>query len=72
MQGRVFALITSAGYALTPLGLVIAGPVADSLGVPFWWVVAGLVIATASVGALFVQDLVHLESRAPRLAMPSA
>jgi len=33
MQGRVFSLINSVSTGMTPLGLAIAGPVADALGV---------------------------------------
>ena len=42
MQGRVFALILSAATAMAPLGLVIAGPVSDVIGVRAWFWLAGL------------------------------
>ncbi|MCL4867579.1 MAG: MFS transporter [Anaerolineae bacterium] len=41
MQGRVFSLIGSLSAAMAPLGLLIAGPVADALGIRFWYVLGG-------------------------------
>jgi len=37
VQGRVFSLIGAGAAAMVPLGLLIAGPVADRLGVRFWY-----------------------------------
>jgi hypothetical protein len=33
MQGRVFTLLASVGGAMIPLGLAVAGPVVDAIGV---------------------------------------
>ena len=64
MQGRVFTLVSSAAAAATPLGLVIAGPVADVMGVQVWFTLAGVaMIAMAAVG-LFVPDIMNIEDRA--------
>jgi DHA3 family macrolide efflux protein-like MFS transporter len=57
MQGRVFAVIGSACSAMSPLGMAIAGPVADALGVHSWFLMAGAsCIAMAIVG--FVSPVV--------------
>jgi len=65
MQGRVFALLGSLFSLTTPIGLAIAGPVADATGVPFWFLLAGLICsATAAVG-FFVRPLIHIEDQAP-------
>ncbi|TFF91908.1 MFS transporter [Candidatus Thorarchaeota archaeon] len=53
IQGRVFALFGSLATAMTPVGLALAGPVADSLGVPFWFLVGGVVTMVMSILALF-------------------
>jgi len=50
MQGRVFTLVMATSIAVAPLGLTIAGPVAERLGVRSWFLVSGFVIV---VGALF-------------------
>ena len=43
MQGRVFSLVTALANAMVPLGLLLAGPLADALGVNIWFVMAGSV-----------------------------
>jgi DHA3 family macrolide efflux protein-like MFS transporter len=61
MQGRVFNIVGSAAMAMTPLGMLIAGPVADVLGVQVWYVVGGVVCMLMGAGAFFVPAIMHLE-----------
>jgi DHA3 family macrolide efflux protein-like MFS transporter len=61
MQGRVFALVQSMATAATPLGMIIAGPVADALGVRLWYVVGGTACILMGLGSFFVPAIVHLE-----------
>ena len=61
MQGRVFALVQSMAAAATPLGMLIAGPVADALGVRVWYVVGGLGCTLMGLGSFFVPIIVRLE-----------
>ncbi|MBU0492189.1 MAG: MFS transporter [Chloroflexi bacterium] len=63
MQGRVFSLLISAAQVATPLGLAIAGPVADVLGAQSWWLIAGTVITAMGVGAFFVPAIMQIENR---------
>jgi len=42
MQGRVMALVNSAATAISPLGLLIAGPLSDSIGIRTWFWIAGI------------------------------
>jgi len=51
MQGRVFSVVGSACSAMAPVGMAIAGPVADRIGVHGWFLLAGVsCIAMAAVG----------------------
>ena len=52
IQGRVFALTGSLSTAMTPVGLALAGPLADLFGVPFWFLVGGLVTVAMSLAGL--------------------
>jgi DHA3 family macrolide efflux protein-like MFS transporter len=61
MQGRVFALVQSLATAATPLGMLIAGPVADALGVRVWYLIGGTACILMGVGGFFVPVVVHLE-----------
>ncbi|MGC9530624.1 MAG: MFS transporter [Candidatus Bipolaricaulaceae bacterium] len=63
IQWRVLSLLMSGVMAVTPLGLAIAGPVADMFGVRIWYVVSGATMAVAGALAFFVPALMELESR---------
>jgi DHA3 family macrolide efflux protein-like MFS transporter len=64
MQGRVFTLLQSAVGAMIPLGLAIAGPLADTLGVQIWFLIAGIAMAVMGIGALFVPAITRLDDLA--------
>lgn len=61
MQGLVFSLIGSATMAMTPLGLIIAGPVADAAGVPVWFLIGGVVTAVLMVIGVLTPSVLKLE-----------
>jgi len=62
MQGRVMSLITSAAGAMSPLGLLIAGPVSDLLGVRAWFWIAGAGSLLLGVSAFFVPAILNVEN----------
>jgi DHA3 family macrolide efflux protein-like MFS transporter len=64
MQGRVFTVVLSGSGIMAPLGLAIAGPVADALGVRAWFLAGGVVMVMMGLGALFVPAIMHIEDRA--------
>lgn len=66
MQGRVFNLIGSLATAMTPLGLIIAGPLSDWLDIRIWFWVAGLLTLIMAIRALFNRDLLSLEYEKPQ------
>ena len=61
MQGRVFALMASLSGAMSPLGLAIAGPVADAMGVRTWFLLGGGVTAIMGLASFFVPAVMHIE-----------
>jgi DHA3 family macrolide efflux protein-like MFS transporter len=65
MQGRVFTLLAAAAGAMIPLGLLVAGPLAEIMGVQVWFLVAGIAMAVMGAGALFVPSITRLEELAP-------
>jgi hypothetical protein len=64
MQGRVFTLLGSVGGIMMPLGLAVAGPVSDAIGVQTWYLVAGAVTVAMAAAALFVPPLMGIEGQA--------
>lgn len=61
MQGRVFTLIMSFAAAMSPLGLILAGPFADHFGVQTWFVVGGLVTILLGAVAFFIPAIMRIE-----------
>jgi len=69
MQGRVFTLINSVAGAMSPIGLLIAGPVGDLFGVRVWFLISGVSVALMGVVAFFIPVIVHVEDN--RRVLPS-
>jgi DHA3 family macrolide efflux protein-like MFS transporter len=61
-QGRVFTLMMSLAGAMTPIGLLLATPLADALGVRSWYLAGGLVCAVMGAAAFLVRPIVQIES----------
>jgi DHA3 family macrolide efflux protein-like MFS transporter len=62
MQGRVFTLIASLAAAMSPLGLIVAGPLADRLGVQVWYLIGGLLTILIGLAAFFIPSVMNIES----------
>jgi DHA3 family macrolide efflux protein-like MFS transporter len=63
MQGRVFAFILSAASLVSPLGLMIAGPIADTFGIQLWFLVAGSVCAVMGVFGFLLPEVMGMENK---------
>jgi DHA3 family macrolide efflux protein-like MFS transporter len=61
MQGRVFMLFGSLVAVTSPIGLIIAGPVSDMVGVQFWYLLAGLAVMGFAIWAALTPAIVHIE-----------
>jgi DHA3 family macrolide efflux protein-like MFS transporter len=70
MQGRVMTLISSAAGLMSPLGLAIAGPLSDALGVQVWFVAAGILAMIMAVSSFFIRAVMHVEDDRSRHAAP--
>jgi MFS transporter, DHA3 family, macrolide efflux protein len=68
MQGRVFAFIMSAAMLVSPIGLMIAGPISDGLGIQLWFWVAGVVCASMGVVGFFLREVMQMEEEKKGLA----
>ena len=62
MQGRVFSVIGSACSAMSPLGMAIAGPVADAIGVHSWFVMAGVSCIVMALWGLTSRAVMNIET----------
>jgi DHA3 family macrolide efflux protein-like MFS transporter len=57
IQGRVFSLLHAGAAFASPLGLAIAGPIADATNNQLWFVVGGILTLAAGLGSFFVRDI---------------
>lgn len=62
MQGRVFMLFGSLVSSTVPIGLLLAGPVSDALGVQLWFIMAGVVTALGGAIAFLIPAFMNLEN----------
>jgi DHA3 family macrolide efflux protein-like MFS transporter len=63
LQGRVFALILSLATALGPVGLLLAGPMADLIGARAWFWLAGAVCAGMGLAGFVIPPVMDFEAR---------
>jgi DHA3 family macrolide efflux protein-like MFS transporter len=61
MQARVFSLLSSVGTGIVPLGLMIAGPVADQVGIQTWFLLGGVLCIFMAVTGLFIPAVMNME-----------
>jgi DHA3 family macrolide efflux protein-like MFS transporter len=61
IQGRVFSLLGAGAAVMMPLSLLIAGPVADWLGVQFWYIAGGAICTLTTLVATFIPAIMNIE-----------
>lgn len=61
MQGRVFTLISTVASAMTPVGMALAAPVADTYGVQVWWQIGGVMCILMGLVGLIVPAIAYIE-----------
>ena len=68
MQGRVFTLLISAVSVMAPLGLAVAGPVADAFGVHSLYILGGIGCLGIALLWALSPKITHLEASLARQA----
>ncbi len=61
MQGRVFSVIVSLSPMMAPIGLALAGPVADALGASTWFLISGVGIILIGLVGRFIPTIMRME-----------
>ncbi|MFX1390478.1 MAG: MFS transporter [Promethearchaeota archaeon] len=56
-QGRVFSIVASIAAAITPLGMLISGPLAENLGIPVLFVISLFLQVYSVLVTWFLTDL---------------
>ena len=60
-QGRVFSLVASLAGGVAPLGLIVAAPVAEIVGVGFWYLAGGIACVAMGIAGFFAPALMRIE-----------
>ena len=63
MQARIFSLLSSIGTGIVPIGLMIAGPVADRIGIQAWFLFGGVLCILMAVTGLFIPAVMNMEKK---------
>jgi DHA3 family macrolide efflux protein-like MFS transporter len=61
IQGRVWTLLGSLSMAMSPVGLAIAGPIADTFGERIWFNIGGLVFIILGVASFMSPTIMNVE-----------
>ena len=61
MQGRFFTVMNTVSQGMAPLGLLMAGPVADTFGVQIWFLIGSIGLLVISALFFLIPSLRHLE-----------
>ena len=72
MQGRVMSLVNSGATAISPLGLLLAGPVSDWLGIRVWFWVGGILCMLIAIAAFFRPVIMNVESHHEAGTVPAS
>jgi DHA3 family macrolide efflux protein-like MFS transporter len=65
MQGRVFTMVNSLSGLAMPLGLAIAGPLADIIGIEWMYFISGASFVIMALVALSSRTFMNLERQKP-------
>jgi DHA3 family macrolide efflux protein-like MFS transporter len=72
MQGRVMSLLMTAATAMSPLGLLIAGPVSDWVGIRSWFWFGGAICLLMGLAGFFSPLIMNVENQRDGQAPVSA
>jgi DHA3 family macrolide efflux protein-like MFS transporter len=64
IQGRVFTLFGSLIQLTSPIGLAMAGPISDRLGLQIWYTVAGVLVGGSALVFILVPAARNIEENA--------
>jgi hypothetical protein len=60
-QDRVLSIVLSGNAASAFFGLLIAGSVVDSINLPVWFLLAGIVYAGVGISGFFIGSVLNME-----------
>jgi DHA3 family macrolide efflux protein-like MFS transporter len=61
MQARVSSLLGSLASGMAPIGLLIAGPISDLIGIQTWFLFGGILCLLMGVAGFFIPAMMNIE-----------
>ncbi len=65
MQGRVFTMVGSLAASMSPLGMIIAAPVAEFLGLHAWYIMGGLACILMGISGFMIRVVYTIDDQLP-------
>jgi MFS transporter, DHA3 family, macrolide efflux protein len=62
-QGRVMTMINSFCTAMSPIGMIIAGPVSDKFGIQTWFFLGGISCVIMAAGVFLIREVATLDDQ---------
>lgn len=72
MQGRIMSFISSGATAISPLGLLIAGPFSDWLGIRVWFWAGGILCVLIAISGFFIPVIMNIEKQEEPIQQPAS
>ena len=60
-QNRVITLLSSLATAMSPLGLIVAGPISDLISIQIWYIVGSIIVLGFGIGGFFSKALMNMK-----------
>ena len=70
MQARVFSLLGSLAGGMSPIGLILAGPISDRVGIQAWFLLGGMLCILMSVVGMLIPAVRNIETDREHAAIP--
>ena len=61
-QGRIFTLVNSGAAGMMPLGVALAAPVSENLGIQAWFLVGGFATVLMGIASFLIPVISNIES----------
>jgi len=62
MQGRVLSITGSLVVAMSPISLLVAGPLSDAYGIRVWYWVSGILCSLIALAGFFIPAIMNVEN----------
>ncbi len=68
-QGRVMTMMSSFATAMTPIGMILAGPLSDRFGIQLWFRAGAIICVLMAAGLILIREVATLDDQEPGGAM---